>query len=611
MTHLERVAMKSQELPLLKVVLQDLGDRCNTSTSRDFETVTARFEHEGFSFLTITLPDFGKGFERALDRGSVLASDFPSFGSSGCLPRFLKGFTEQVFDRNSGTLLDKPSVDAIQAVRQVTLMFGKVLVPCSDARNQAAIDKYVQTDKEVDERQYEYPPDLLAKFQRVSDVLFRDVFYAVEQTLYDAGDIPKHGPGATADRLRGNGKFRQRTWTKRLDQVFPFVDYLFPSPRHYCYDSDEGAINILPRDRELPVKVTLVPKTLKTPRIIAVEPTCMQYVQQGLMELFVKGLEDHRSLKHLIGFTKQEPNQELARVGSFSGALATLDLSEASDRVSNLLVATMTDRQPLLRDAIQACRSLQADVPGHGVMRLAKFASMGSALCFPMEAMVFLTIVIMGVADSRKVPVTQKLARQLQGQVRVYGDDIIVPVHSVETVMTYLEAFGFVVNDRKSFWTGKFRESCGKEYYDGTDVSIVRYRRMFPTSLRDVNGVISLVSFRNQCYNAGMWQVARYLDGHLKRILNGNFPTVHPSSPALGRHTFLPVRGDRMCPHLHRDLVKGYVVSDVIPVDELDGSDALLKFFLKRGEKPLEQGHLRRSGRPHAVYTKLRWVPPY
>lgn len=602
--------MKSHELNLLKVVLQDLGDRCGTSTTRDFETIASRFKHEGISFLTITLPDFGKDFESCLDRGQVLASDFPAFGKSGWLPKLFSGFTERVFDRKTGMLLNEPCVDAIQSVRQASLMFGKVLLPCSKEREEAALTQFIKTEQEVDERQYEFPEELLAKFQRVSDVLFRDVFYHVEQTLLRGEDIPKHGPGATADRFRGNGKYRQRTWTSRLDQVFPFVDYLFPSARYYHPDNSESAINILARDHELPVKVTLVPKTLKTPRVIAIEPTCMQYVQQGLMELFVNGVESSSILSPLIGFTDQVPNQELACIGSQSGALATLDLSEASDRVSNLLVLTMFDRQPHLRDAVQACRSLQADVPGHGVIRLAKFASMGSALCFPVEAMVFLTVAIIGIAESRCIPVTRKLVRQLSGQVRIYGDDIIVPVDTVHSVMNALEAYGFKVNSRKSFWTGKFRESCGKEYYDGTDVSIVRYRRMYPTSPAASQEMISLVSFRNQCYFAGMWQVAKYLDLQLKKMLR-HFPTVWSSSPVLGRHTYLSYEEGRVCPILQRSLVKGYVPESVLPVDELDGQDALLKWFLKRGEKPFDKNHLRRAGRPHAVNTKLRWVPPY
>jgi len=131
--------------------------------------------------------------------------------------------------------------------------------------------------------------------------------------------------------------------------------------------------------------VIAVPKTMKTPRIIAVEPTAMQYMQQAISDNLVSNLEGrHFPYKWMIGFERQEPNQQMAKEGSLHGELATLDLSEASDRVSNQHVRRLTKGFPRVTEGIQACRSRKADVPGHGVIRLAKFASMGSALTFPL-----------------------------------------------------------------------------------------------------------------------------------------------------------------------------------------------------------------------------------
>jgi hypothetical protein len=234
---------------------------------------------------------------------------------------------------------------------------------------------------------------------------------------------------------------------------------------------------------------------------------------------------------------------------------------------------------------------------------------MGSALCFPFEAMVFLTVVFLGIQRSLNTTLSLKDIKSFEGSVRVYGDDIIVPVDHVDEVNRMLQTFGFVVNTGKSFWNGKFRESCGKEYYNGEDVSIVRCRQMFPTSPRDATGVISIVSLRNQLYWAGYWETCKWLDGVIKGVIR-HFPVVLPSSPVLGRESVLGFETQRLHKHLHIPLVKGYVVSARPPRDFLDGSAALLKYFLKRGIEPSpDEDHLERSGRPQAVYTKLRWCP--
>jgi len=89
---------------------------------------------------------------------------------------------------------------------------------------------------------------------------------------------------------------------------------------------------------ELPTRLVAVPKTQATPRLIAEEPTVMQYIQQAIMQSLVPEIESNLISGSFTGFTDQAPNQLLARKGSEDGSLATLDLSEASDRVANWLV---------------------------------------------------------------------------------------------------------------------------------------------------------------------------------------------------------------------------------------------------------------------------------
>ena len=194
---------------------------------------------------------------------------------------------------------------------------------------------------------------------------------------------------------------------------------------------------------------------------------------------------------------------------------------------------------------------------------------------------------------------------------RVYGDDLIIPVDCVHTVVDLLERYGARVGLSKSFWSGKFRESCGKEYYAGHDVSIVKVRNIFPSHRQQVAECESIVSLRNQMYSSGNWAVAAWLDSRIRKVFK-HFPNVLPTSSALGRHSFLGYQSEKEDEHLHRPLVKAHVVSSVSPRDPLEGSGALLKFFLKRGVEPtFDERHLERAGRPRTVYIKTRWVTPY
>jgi len=615
----ERQVMKSLKM-LWKMVAEELATGCCTSTTRDWETVTRRFESEGLSFLTITLPNFGKDFEKSLDQGQVPRDLFAGWKTAkdSPVPLFLGGFLGLIFDRSSGRLLDKPDIDAIFAVRQLTLMYGKLLHPCSDARVEKAIEGYIECEKEIRRSDFERSSTLEEEFRQASLVLWGSVFQAVDEDVYYCRIVPRHGPGKTADRLVGNRKFDQREWTERLERVFPFGEYLIPNSRYH--QEYLSRVHFLEPGAERPVRVVTVPKTLKTPRIIAIEPTCMQYVQQGLWRKFREYMESpfikypgNRNLGFQVaGFSEQAPNQRLAQSGSLSGELATLDLSEASDRVSNQLVRVMFERFPNLMEGVDACRSRSADVPGHGVKRLAKFASMGSALTFPVEALVFSTVCFMGIARALNRSVTPELIDEFRTKVRVYGDDIVVPVRFVHEVVRELEAFGFLVNKNKSFWTGKFRESCGKEFYDGSDVSIARVRRDLPTQLQHVEEIISTVSLRNQLYMLGLWRTAGWLDERLEGILRF-FPVVAEESPVLGRTSVsFDYQIDRLHQSLHAPLVKGYVVNTKIPDSVLEGVGALTKVLLYQGEEPFaDSDHLRRAGRPDAVSIKLGWRSPF
>jgi len=633
---------------LWSCVANDLAARCCTSAARDITYVAGRVEHEGLSFLAITLASYGKAFERWLDRGFVVPSDATEFrfGSRRTgIPPFLGGFLGRVFDPASGVLLENPSIEAIYAVRQLTLQFGKIALPdgpvvngavslkgdrqvVSKRRERRAMLDYVQCEydvREADDRLFSHDWD---EFNRIASLLFDDVFQRVDSDVTLGKLVPKHGPGAVADKLTSNGKWNLRSWPSRLRQYFPPEDFLVVNAKPARADTLNEELTIVEPGAELPVRVISVPKTLKTPRIIAIEPTAMQYAQQSLFRSIRDHLKEDDILSKMIGIEDQDPNRVMAQTGSLSGDLATLDLSEASDRVSKRHVDNLLGRHSALHGAVMACRSSKAAVRGEGVIPLAKFASMGSALCFPMEAMVFLTVIFVGIQKELSTPLCREtILREFLGRVRVFGDDIIVPVDYVLSVVHELENFGLRVNMHKSFWTGRFRESCGREFYDGEDVSIVRVRRVLPRQRQDAAGVISAVTLRNQAYWAGLWQMARWLDSYLEGLLR-EYPNVGPDSPVLGRESALGYQFQRVDPNTHSPLVKGYYVRAKSPLDHLEGEGALLKCLIGNPDEPgltgldslrahlfdvasVDDEHLERSGRPERVSIKLGWRRPY
>jgi hypothetical protein len=602
--------MKSLNV-FLREAFTDVSARCQVSTDYTYKECVARLKNEGLSFLTITLPELGKAFESWLDQGRVDLNPelMRKFKFREATPNFLGGVLDLVFDRGTGRLLDDPDHTAIWAMRQITLMFAKINLKCSDARERAAIDQYIQCEEEVREQDMRLMcnPEMVAQYDRISNLLWLPILTEVDRKIYNHEIVPNHGPGATADRLRGNSKWSQQEWPTRLDDIFPWEVMCLPNERSHHWETTD--VTFLEPEAERPVRVVTVPKTLKTPRIIAIEPTAMQYVQQGIEDALFEAVEADDIASQLIGYRSQVPNQELAWEGSLFGDLATLDMSEASDRVSNQHVLLLMSRTRHLREGVQACRSTKADVPGHGIISLSKFASMGSALTFPVEAMVFMTVIFCGIENALNRRLTRGLIKRFLGRVRVYGDDIIIPVDMTTHVVEALESFGFRINSSKSFWTGMFRESCGKDYFQGTDVSIVKLRSVLPTKREHASEIISTLETSNLLYKAGMWHSARYLADLVEELIP--LPIVGDESPMLGLVSFMGVPSpERIHPHLHHPLVRGGVVTARTPISRLDGTWALLKCLTNNRRQPIpDVGHLERAGRPHAVDIKLRWGP--
>lgn len=499
--------MKRPTMLLGRVLLNE-GLQTNVAVERDIREIECRFEHEGMSFLTITLPILCDALDQALAIGRITPSmfnGFKPFKRGGKLPALLSGFFMRVFE-SDGSLLEQPCVDAVRAIRQVTRLFKKVELPCSSARTQRAFERYVSNDEGCSWDGHDP-----LRLRRIAGYLWSDL-QSLSAELHCSPGI--FGTGATAERLAFNERHDITSWPERSEDSFPASYHAFHDG---APSADEvGGLGYHTEEDELPVRVVQVPKTLKTPRIISVEPSYMMLMQQSVAKPLMDFLESDLFKFNSIRFTDQSVNKDMARVGSLDGSLATIDLKDASDLISNSLVNYIFGVCPDFLKLIQDSRSTRAKMPDGSVVKLRKFASMGSALCFPIEAMTFFTIIVGSlVRQSGKRP-SPNLCRELTARVSVYGDDIIVPTEAAAGVIHDLEAYGLKVNTDKSFLTGSFRESCGGDYFRGHDVTPAYCRYWDDTgNARGSRVLSSYISLSNQFYLKGLWNASQYIRDHV------------------------------------------------------------------------------------------------
>jgi hypothetical protein len=372
---------------LFMCLVEEILRQHNLSASKDLQTIASRLEKEGEGFLSLSLPSLGASLEKALEDGLLTRQSTPSFGHDRrkTIPRFLKGLFSKIFS-DVGILRDDADADAIFGIRQICYWFKKPKANCSDDRVAAAIAKYRATEEELG-KYTAICQDEDPVLRRVSNLLWAGSIFSdlTPETL-----VPRHGPGATAERLSQGSRHRIRTWYNRSELCFPSDLYCVPN---WDYVDELESIDFLDEEQELPVRVVMVPKTKKTPRVIAIEPSHVQYMQQGLMLYLVKKVESYRLTSGSVRFLDQSVNRSRAKHASVDKRRTTMDLSDASDRVHNDLVRNIFRDSPVL-DYLQGCRSSSAVLPDSKTpLKLRKFASMGSATCFPVEAMVFYTLI--------------------------------------------------------------------------------------------------------------------------------------------------------------------------------------------------------------------------
>jgi len=465
-------------------------------TERDFQTFRRRGEHEGFTFLTTALPSIGRALDsfhattawecppdfsseevtisRSFDGNTVIVNRYRDHEKSpeieiSCetsitrIPHFLGYAIDCAL---SGDSL------AVDCVRQLTYVFYKLEVT-HDKSKEA---EFLVNFKRVDE-------SLACTFtadDTESSALILHMRGIISRILCNTDPLdirPCHGGGATACHTPNWEKWHKLKYYPKLDAIFSYSDYFFLS---YTHLADEMGLLENSQDMCVPrARVVLVPKDSRGPRVISCEPAEMMFIQQGLMRKLYEIVESHPLSRGQINFTDQSINNSLAKLASEKNHLATIDLTDASDRVSLSLVRQVFPENWV--KCLEACRSEETTLPDGSVVKLNKFAPMGSSCCFPVEALVFWA--------SAQAAIHMNQVRMMNREglnltaistcpVYVYGDDIITPSNYAGVVVRGLERIGLAVSPNKTFVDGPFRESCGGDYHKGYDVTPVRMRKI-------------------------------------------------------------------------------------------------------------------------------------
>jgi hypothetical protein len=289
-------------------------------------------------------------------------------------------------------------------------------------------------------------------------------------------DEGRCGPGASI--LGGGGDEYTKMYSSALSCTSQF---LYDEYRDYVSEHpDTDAAEVL-RDRDFEgvaivegSRLSFVPKNDQISRCICIEPTLNMFYQLGFGAILERRLSTHFGIE--MG-SQQFKNRELARIGSTFDNLCTIDLESASDSLGLKMLEAVLPRD--FMSFLLRLRSPSSDLPGIGSFALDMVSTMGNGFTFPLQTMLFASVVI---AAFRAHGIRPYYPRgRNNGNFGVFGDDIIVPQEIVVSVFRLLRILGFVVNSSKTFVKGPFRESCGSDFYQGINI-----RGVYLKSIRSI-----------------------------------------------------------------------------------------------------------------------------
>lgn len=522
-------SQKSIMLNLIRGLLDDLGLQHQVSskeTNRDYEVIVSRTETEGLSFLTKTLPKYGKALDKALLEEKFTPMSEFGHDTGTAYPRLFRRLAELIFEKD-GVLLGCPDVAAIQSLRQVSYAFYKYDLPYQDLTVKLAIEEYVSIEESIEP--IPQTGENVSTIYYAQEVL-NEIFSKYDSEINNYHTLkPKNGPGTVAHGEKPWERYHPSRFYYELDGLISYQSFFYYNDRH-LFDHWASYFDLDLQDSAGTAVLLAVPKDSRGPRLISKEPQEYMAYQQALARPMKDHIEAHPLTAGQVNYTDQTINGKLALRASHDGSLATLDLSAASDRLTRELVEILFEDLPALQKYLMNSRSCYTKLPNGRTLKSKKFAPMGSALTFPVQSICFYSLLVgQLIRDGVSL-------RDAARSVWVYGDDIIIPTKYTPEAIKTLEAMGLKVNTDKSCYSGRFRESCGVDAYNGIDVTPVKLKKVW-TRRPEITTLLAWVSYADNLFAKGFWRASDVIKRQVEKV-TGKLPVITQNSPLLGFKTW-------------------------------------------------------------------------
>lgn len=327
---------------------------------------------------------------------------------------------------------------------------------------------------------------------------------------------PRHGPGGIFPSRRPMHKSNFTTYYERIAAYYPYDQHMWAIPSFWNELMLGDRSRYVRSEEDIVAKLTAVPKDSRGPRLICVHPAESIWIQQGQRKLLENAINQSPLTRGKVNFTDQSVNGSLALSSSDDMKYVTIDLKEASDRISCELVRYLFGDHAY---AYMSCsRANKIKLLDGRVMTLEKWAPMGNCLTFPVQSLIFYSLVRAGIRCRYGVNCND---------IYVFGDDILFPTEYYEGAVKGLMEAGLVVNYQKTFHRGLFRESCGVDAYSGVDVTPLRLKKW---DISRLDGIMSQLDLAHRLVERGHSSVADYIYGECRRALRLRFRVKLPYS---------------------------------------------------------------------------------
>lgn len=318
----------------------------------------------------------------------------------------------------------------------------------------------------------------------------------------------RHGPGATYAKEYGSAKAELTSFSDKLLEFYPYETFF----ANYFMMTD--LLDSCSNSRAETCRLTLVPKDWKGPRGVFISHKESMLIQLGQAQL-ITDVQRKNWMRVCYDPYDQDPSKILAYSSSYNRSHATLDLSDASDRIPVELVRWLFRGD--LFDHLNAVRSDRIDI-GKVSLPMSMFAPMGDGRTFPILSWIACCITVASVLIKQNpdyghylFPNRNEIERAASS-CRIFGDDIICPSWAYNLVVDNLEVCNLKVNRLKSFCWSPFRESCGIDAYNGVDVTPFRIRDLVSSE----TSYVKLVAMHNRAKFAyGLNRTCTYLERYI------------------------------------------------------------------------------------------------